>query len=268
MSKQDRFIRESEFKLMLTMMKGLKEENRILREELRDEYKNLREDINSLQGNVKDIKAELQYIRNRILSHTQLATNIEIKECQSVVTNTKDINVHNENQLINDFTLPLFDENTVNPVFHLKQLDNCMEVKGISQERKLILAYKSMNSEMSTQWVETVINNISDYELFKKEFLNTWWSSSQQSLIKCSIYQDKYDRHSNMSLSAHFLKYATVATYLQPKLSEVEIIEAIRFHYPTHIQRMLLTVQSKSISETLHVLKRIEAMEIQESYLK
>jgi hypothetical protein len=71
-----------------------------------------------------------------------------------------------------------------------------------------------------------------------------------------------------MSLSAHFLKYATVATYLQPKLSEVEIVEAIRFHYPIHIQRMLLTVQSKSISETLHLLKRIEAMEIQESYHK
>jgi hypothetical protein len=43
-----------------------------------------------------------------------------------------------------------------------------MEVKRISNARKLILAYKSMNSEMSTQWVETVINYIYDYETFKK----------------------------------------------------------------------------------------------------
>jgi hypothetical protein len=48
----------------------------------------------------------------------------------------------------------------------------------------------------------------------------------------------------------------------------VEIVEAIRFHYPTNIQRMLLTIPSKNISETLNLLKRTEAMESQESYLK
>jgi hypothetical protein len=67
-----------------------------------------------------------------------------------------------------------------------------------------------------------------------------------------------------MSLSAHFLKYATMATYLQPKLSEVEIIEAIRFHYPDmHIQKVLLSVQSKN-----NLLERIEVMENHESYLR
>jgi hypothetical protein len=213
------------------------------------------------------MKTEPQYVRNQVLPHTQLVTNTENKECQFTVTNTKDTTVHIDNQLI---TISLYHYlmKTINPVFHLKQLDNYMEVKRISNDRKLILAYKSMNSEMSTQWVETVINYIYDYETFKKEFLNTWWSSSQQSLIKCSIYQDKYDRRSNMSLSAHFLKYAIVTTYLQPKLSEVEIVEAIRFHYPTHIQRMLLTIPSKNISEMLNLLKRIEAMESHESYIK
>jgi hypothetical protein len=143
-----------------------------------------------------------------------------------------------------------------------------MNLKKILNDRKLILAYKSMNSEMSKQWIETVINNIRDYETFKKEFLNTWWSTSQQSIVKRSLYQDKHDKQSNMSLSAHFLKYATVVTYLQPKLSEVEIIEAIRFHNPLLIPIVLLTVQSKNISETLNLLKRIEVMENHESYLR
>jgi hypothetical protein len=111
-------------------------------------------------------------------------------------------------------------------------------------------------------------NQVRDYESFKREFLNTWWSTSQQSLVKCSLYQDKYDKRSNMSLSAHFLKYATIATYLQPKLSELEIVEAIRFHYPLHIQRVLLTVQSKNISETLNLIKRIQVMEKHDFYLR
>jgi archaellum component FlaC len=56
MSKNDRFIRESEFKLMLSFMM----------KELKDEYRTLREDVNSLQENMKDIKTEIQYISSHI----------------------------------------------------------------------------------------------------------------------------------------------------------------------------------------------------------
>jgi hypothetical protein len=57
-----------------------------------------------------------------------------------------------------------------------------------------------------------------------------------------------------------------MASFLEPKLSEVEIIEAIRFHYPLNIQRVMLNVQMKNISETLDLVKRIEIMENREFY--
>jgi hypothetical protein len=254
-------------------------------EELRGEFKILRDDVSYLRQCMRDncleyiklqeeMKAELQYIRLHVQSYpqtqtSQSRTHVDNKECQFEVVDTKDTTFYIENHLNNnDFSLPLFNENTVNPVFNLKQLDNYINLKKILNDRKLILAYKSMNSEMSKQWIETVINNIRDYKTFKKEFFNTWWSTSEHSLVKCSLYQGKYDKQSNMSLTAHFLKYATVATYLQPKLSEVEIIYAIHLHYPLHIQRVLLTVQSKNISETLNLLKRIEVMENHKSYLR
>jgi archaellum component FlaC len=124
MSKNDRFIRESEFKLMLSfMMKELKDEYRTLREGLKDEYRTLREDVNSLQENMKDIKTdiqyisnhiredmkdkktELQYIRNHVLPHTQLVTNTENKECRFTVTDTKDTTVHIDEVINNTFEL-------------------------------------------------------------------------------------------------------------------------------------------------------------------
>jgi hypothetical protein len=39
-----------------------------------------------------------------------------------------------------------------------------------------------------------------------------------------------------MSLSVHFLKYATMASYLDPKPTEVEVIEAMRYHFPISVQ--------------------------------
>jgi hypothetical protein len=82
----------------------------------------------------------------------------------------------------------------------------------------------------------------------------------------CKLYQDKYTKHSNLSLSAYFLKYATLASYLDPKLTEVEIIEALGFHYPFEVQRAILNIQTKTISETLEVLKRIKLIEAQAQY--
>jgi hypothetical protein len=118
-----------------------------------------------------------------------------------------------------------------------------IKLKNIPDEGKMIFAYRSLNGTMSKQWAETIINRISSYDNFKQEFLSTWWSTSHQSLVKCSLYQDKYNKQSNLSLSAHFLKYTTMASYLNPKLSDIEIIEAIRYHYPLNIQRDMLNIQ-------------------------
>jgi hypothetical protein len=65
------------------------------------------------------------------------------------------------------------------------------------------------------------------------------------------LYQGKYDRNSGLSLSGHFLKHATIAPYLDHKPTEIEIVEAIRYHYPIGIQRAMLSTQIKSIEEAL-----------------
>jgi hypothetical protein len=121
---------------------------------------------------------------------------------------------------------------------------------------------------MSKQWVETVSRNLTDYEAFKRAFLNTWWSATRQSLVKCSLYQEKYNRNSNLSLSGYFLKYATIASYLEPRPTDVEIIEAIRYHFPIGAQRAMLTNQLRTIEETLDLLKRVEVIEASEGFQK
>jgi hypothetical protein len=160
--------------------------------------------------------------------------------------------------------LPLFDENTVNPVFHLKQLDTYMRLRNIPDEIKLTLAFRSLVGETRQAWVETMMEQIIDYPGFKRELLKMWWSPSKQSLVRCQLCQGKYNQHMNLSLSAYFLKQVTMASYLEPKPTEIEIIEAPRFHYPIDIQKSLLNIQTRTIIETLEILKRIELLDIQE----
>jgi hypothetical protein len=168
-----------------------------------------------------------------------------------------------------DFPLPLFDDGTdMNPVYHLKQLEEFMKLRRVQKEFQLPLAYKSITGTLGKQWVETIHKNINDYESFKEAFLKTWWSDSQQNLVKCNLYQGKYHRQDNLSLSGYFLKYATLASYLQPRISDSEFVEAIRFHFPVGIQKVMLSTQVRSINETLQLLKRLEALENQDYYGK
>ncbi|XP_033607196.1 uncharacterized protein LOC117282271 isoform X2 [Cryptotermes secundus] len=152
---------------------------------------------------------------------------------------------------ISDFSLPQFDEGTgINPVYYLRQLDEFMTVRNIPQAHQLSIACKSITGCLGRQWIEAIRHNLADYAAFRTNFLNAWWSSAQQSLVKCKLYQSKYSRQSGLSLSAHFLKHATSAFYLDPKPTESEVIHAIIPHFP--------------IAKALDVLKRIEIMENQE----
>jgi hypothetical protein len=114
---------------------------------------------------------------------------------------------------------------------------------------------------MSRQWLEATSSRFNNYEQFKKEFLATWWSAAQQGLTKCNLYQSKFNPSEGLSLSAHFLKHVTAASYLEPKLSDEETIEAIRCHYSPEIQKLLVTTKLNTIAEALEVLKRLEMLE-------
>jgi hypothetical protein len=166
-----------------------------------------------------------------------------------------------------ELPLPVFDDCAeTNPVYHLRQLDEFMKLKSIPRALQLTVAYRSIVRHMSKQWLETISRNIQDYDEFKQVFLNTFWSTARQSLVRCNLYQGKYNRSANLSLSGYFLKYATMASYLDPRPSDVEIVEAIRYHYPIGIQRAMLSGQLKTIGETLDLLKRVEIMETSEGF--
>jgi hypothetical protein len=178
--------------------------------------------------------------------------------CVRASANATGINVPVESVSVSNFLssselpLPLFDDNSnTNPIFHLRRLDEFIRLKGVPKHFQLVVAYTSSVGHMSKQWAQTVRRNLTDYEALKKTFLKLWWSASRQNLVNCILYQGKYNRNSNLCLSGHFLMYATMASYLKPLPTDVEVFEAIIYHFPIAVQRaMLITscIQSRKLS--------------------
>jgi hypothetical protein len=105
------------------------------------------------------------------------------------------------------------------PVLHLKKLEEYLKLNDVPEEIQLYTVYKSMAGKLSSQWIGIAGNKIKDYQSFKKLVLETWWSPNTQKIVRCDLYQARHNKKSGLSLTAHFLKYANVATYLEPKPS-------------------------------------------------
>jgi Sec-independent protein translocase protein TatA len=135
-----------------------------------DEIKDLRECVSEMKETIEELKRKMpedssQYCSESSNTNIQDSVNrttyINNEESKDNSTNRKEVNKEFKtvplvsNSAITcyvnntEFPLPLFDENTVNPVFHLKQLDNYLKVRNVPDEVKLTIAYKSLTGEMS-----------------------------------------------------------------------------------------------------------------------
>jgi hypothetical protein len=120
--------------------------------------------------------------------------------------------------------LILFEESII---LYLKQLNDYLRLRSTPKAYQLAVAYNSIIDIMCRQWLETVGQAVTDCKLFKS-FLNTWWPTSDQSLVRCSLYQAKYNLQSNLIITGHFLKCATMSYYLEARPADTKNIEAIR----------------------------------------
>jgi hypothetical protein len=63
------------------------------------------------------------------------------------------------------------------------------------------------------------------------------------------------------------MKYVVLATYLKPKVSDVELTDALKFRYPIFLQNGFAAAQLTCIRDALDILKRLEAIESRENQI-
>jgi hypothetical protein len=143
----------------------------------------------------------------------------------------------------------------------LEGLDSYFQLQAVPVEMKLPLAIISITDQYVRQWVTTIYKEIRDYDSFKQAITELLRSPQVQSQVRCYIYQDKFNRNGDDILSTHFLRYATMAANLTPKMSELEDTDAIGGHYPNYIQRTILSANVRTIQQVLNCLSKFQIME-------
>jgi hypothetical protein len=129
---------------------------------------------------------------------------------------------------------------------------------------KLPLAMKAITDGYTRQWFAAIYKDLTIYQHFKRAITELLWSPQMQSRTRCALYQDKYDKSRDESMSSHFLKYCVMAEHLSPRMTESELIDAISGHFSLYIQRAILSANVRTIEEALGFLNKLEILENRE----
>lgn len=140
-----------------------------------------------------------------------------------------------------------------NPVIFLNKLEEYGKSWSIPDDCLLKLSLECLTGSAKT-WTAIYRNDWKIYIDFKRDFLNTFWTKEKQREIKHKIENDRYNTNNGKSMLAHFSKYVNLASFLEPKLSDEELLNSLVRHYPTNIQINWLAREGKSLKSFANYL--------------
>jgi hypothetical protein len=167
---------------------------------------------------------------------------------------------------LNELSLPKFKNSAKQVVAHfLRELDEYFVLKRTPNELKLPLCFRAIEDPFAKQWFATIYDTVGTYDKFKTAFANLLWGQTRQAQIRCSIYQDRWDRREDETYAEHYIRYASKALMLNPPLSEEDLVGAMINHFPPEVQNGMVCGNLKTTQDILAFLSKMQGLETSRS---
>jgi hypothetical protein len=110
------------------------------------------------------------------------------------------------------------------------------------------------------QWLSSLFDKLKSYDEFKKEFTELLWNPSRQASIRSSIYLDKYNPNSGKSYLDHYIRYANLASTLEPPTTDIDLLSTLTSHFEPRIQQGLICGNFQNTQDTLAFLDKYQGL--------
>ena len=142
---------------------------------------------------------------------------------------------------LNELTLPTFcDSSEQVPLHFIRDLDLYFKLRQTPEPLKLPLTFRAVQEPIAKQWFSTTYERLNNYEDFRKGFTELLWNPNRQAGIRSKIYLDRHDPNSGESYVDHYIRYANLASSLDPALQDMDLLSALTLHYQPSMQQGLL----------------------------
>jgi len=102
---------------------------------------------------------------------------------------------------------------------------------------------------------------LNPYDDFKKPVNKLFCDGTQKSVIRCRVYQDRYNYRSGEGLSEHYIWYVNMASMLSTATSDQDVLGAMVTRYKPRIQNCLISANLKSTQEALAFFSKLQSLE-------
>lgn len=241
----------------------LKEQNSKLREEmeyLKEKLEDLKTDRENGPGKSEDDCARESSARRRrdrtyqTRKNTAYARNSLGEENTNMLEN---IRLPRGGWLMDPFAEIKYKgrEDGQNPIKFLRKFEKIAEYENIDYRDQLHYFKKCMKGNASN-WIE--VNDPDDIEEAKESFREYFCGDEQQARFRKNLYIGKYRSEKGETMAEYAMSLARQAKYLEPPMSDHEIIRCVKRYFGNEIAREIRPSTAKSIGELTSLLDDME----------
>jgi hypothetical protein len=163
---------------------------------------------------------------------------------------------------LNELTLPVFTDSSKQvPLHFIWDLDLYFKLKKTPDQLKLPLTFRAVQEPIAKQWFSSTYDKLTNYYEFRKGFTELLWNPNRQAGIRSQIYLDKYHQNSGESYVDHYIRYANLASSLDPPMTDMDLLSALTSHYELRVQQGLLCGNFKCTQDVLGYLSKMQGLD-------
>ena len=162
---------------------------------------------------------------------------------------------------LSELTLPTITDSTRQvPLHFIRDLDQYFPLKRTPEELRLALVFRAVKEPFAKQWLSGVFDKMKNYDEFKKAFTELLWCPNRQASIRSAIYLDKHDSGLGESCLDHCIRYANMASTLNPPMSDLDLLSALTSHFEPRVQQGLICSNMQSTQDALAFLAKLQGL--------
>jgi hypothetical protein len=169
----------------------------------------------------------------------------------------------NSDRHLTNYVYLWYSEQSKNLWHFIMDLDQHFNLRQTPDELRQPLVFRAIQEPFAKLWPSSSFGKLKGYDEIKKAFTELLWNSIRQA----SIYLDKYNPNSGESYMDHYIRYANLASTLDPPMTEMDLSPAMTSHFEPRVQQGLICGNLKISQDALAFLSKFQGLgESRESF--